>query len=131
MTYIKVLIGITFSYLGVTTVLETQDDFRLVLPYVEFAKQLRGTRPMLLDTSALIDGRIADVAGTGFLQAPVVVPRFVIAELQTLSDSAEPMKRAKGRRWSWRSSRSCNASRSWMFRSMRRRFRVRPWIRCW
>jgi uncharacterized protein YacL len=95
---IKVIIGITLSYLGVSTVLQTQDDFRLLIPYVEFAKQLRGTRPMLLDTSALIDGRIADVAATGFLQAPLVVPRFVIGELQTLSDSSEPMKRAKGRR---------------------------------
>ena len=95
---IKVIIGITLSYMGVSTVLQTQDDFRLLIPYVEFAKQLRGTRPMLLDTSALIDGRIADVAATGFLQAPLVVPHFVVAELQTLSDSAEPMKRAKGRR---------------------------------
>lgn len=97
-TSIKILVGLTCTYLGVTTVLQTQDDFRLVLPYVEFAKQLRGTRPMLLDTSALIDGRIADVAATGFLQAPLVVARFVIGELQALSDSAEPMKRAKGRR---------------------------------
>jgi uncharacterized protein YacL len=95
---IKVIIGITLSYLGVSTVLQTQDDFRLLIPYVEFAKQLRGTRPMLLDTSALIDGRIADVAATGFLQAPLVVPRFVIGELQALSDSAEAMKRSKGRR---------------------------------
>jgi uncharacterized protein YacL len=95
---IKVIIGITFSYLGVATVLQTQDDFRLLIPYVEFAKQLRGTRPMLLDTSALIDGRIADVAATGFLQAALVVPRFVVGELQALSDSGEPMKRSKGRR---------------------------------
>jgi uncharacterized protein YacL len=95
---IKVIIGITLSYLGVSTVLQTQDDFRLLIPYVEFAKQLRGTRPMLLDTSALIDGRIADVAATGFLQAPLVVPRFVISELQTLSDSSDSMKRTKGRR---------------------------------
>jgi uncharacterized protein YacL len=95
---IKVIIGITLSYLGVSTVLQTQDDFRLLIPYVEFAKQLRGTRPMLLDTSALIDGRIADVAATGFLQAPVVVARFVISELQALADSSDAMKRAKGRR---------------------------------
>jgi uncharacterized protein YacL len=95
---IKVLLGITLSYLGVSTVLQTQDDFRLVIPYVEFAKQLRGVRPMLLDTSALIDGRIVDVATTGFLQAPLIVARFVIAELQTLADSADNMKRAKGRR---------------------------------
>lgn len=95
---IKIIIGITLSYLGVSTVLQTQDDFRLVIPYVEFAKQLRGTRPMLIDTSALIDGRIADVAATGFLQAPVVVPRFVVGELQQLADSSDNVKRQKGRR---------------------------------
>lgn len=96
--FLKVLIGITLSYIGVTTVLQTQDDFRLVIPYVEFSKQIRGVRPMLIDTSALIDGRFADVAATGFLQAPLVIPRFVVAELQALSDSTDTAKRAKGRR---------------------------------
>lgn len=95
---VKVLIGITLSYLGVTTVLQTQDDFRLVIPYVEFSKQLRGTRAMLLDSSALIDGRLVDLANTNILQAPVVIPRFVITELQQLADSEDPNKRARGRR---------------------------------
>ena len=95
---LKVLVGITLSYIGVTTVLQTQDDFRLVIPYVEFAKQIRGVRPLITDTSALIDGRLLDVATTGFLQAPIVIPRFVIVELQALADSDDPLKRAKGRR---------------------------------
>lgn len=95
---IKVMLGICLCYLGVTTVLQTQDEFRLVIPYVEFAKQIRGVRPVLLDTSALIDGRIADLAATGLLQAPLVVPRFVLAELQLLADSSDKLKRAKGRR---------------------------------
>lgn len=95
---IKIIIGITLSYLGVSTILQTQDDFRLVIPYVEFAKQLRGVRPILIDTSVLIDGRIADVAATGFMQAPVVIPRFVVGELQQLADSADAMRRSKGRR---------------------------------
>jgi uncharacterized protein YacL len=95
---IKVMLGLCLCYLGVTTVLQTQDEFRIVLPYVEFAKQVRGVRPMVLDTSALIDGRIADVAATGLIQAPIVVPRFVLAELQLLADSADKLKRAKGRR---------------------------------
>jgi uncharacterized protein YacL len=95
---VKGLIGIVFAYLGVTTVLQTQDDFRLVIPYVEFAKQIRGPRPLLLDTSALIDARIHDLCQTGIVQAPVVVPRFVIAELQLLADSSEKLKRGRGRR---------------------------------
>ena len=95
---IKVLFGVAFCYLGVSIVLQTQDDFRLVIPYVEFAKQTRGVRPLLLDTSVLIDGRLLDAAETGLIQSPVVIPRFVIAELQALADSAERLKRTRGRR---------------------------------
>jgi uncharacterized protein YacL len=95
---IKLVIGVSLSYLGIITVLQTQDDFRLVIPYVEFAKQIRGVRPLVLDTSALIDGRIVDVAATNFLQAPIIVPRFVVGELQLLADSGDSMKRTKGRR---------------------------------
>jgi uncharacterized protein YacL len=97
-TNIKIMLGITLCYLGVTTVLQTQDDFRLVIPYVEFSKVMRGPRPLLLDTSSLIDARIADVSGTGIIQTPIVVPRFVIAELQILADSHDKLKRARGRR---------------------------------
>lgn len=95
---IKAAFGITLCYLGVSVVYSTQDEFRLVIPYVEFSKQLRGTRPLILDTSAIIDGRIFDVGLTGFLLAPVIIPRFVIEELQTLSDSSDRLKRNRGRR---------------------------------
>ena len=94
----KFIIGITLCYLAVSIVLTTKDDFRLVIPYVEFAKQVRGVRPLLLDTSGLIDGRIEGLGRTGFLDAPLVVPRFVINELQTLADSGDKLKRARGRR---------------------------------
>ena len=95
---VKVLMGITIAYLTITTVLQTQDDFRLVIPYVEFAKQIRGIRPLLLDSSVLIDGRIHDISQTGLVQAPLVIPAFVVAELQTLADSSDKQKRARGRR---------------------------------
>ena len=94
----KVVLGMGLCYIGITTVLQTQDDFRLVIPYVEFAKQFRGTKPLLLDTSALVDGRILQVAEVGCFQAPFIVPRFVIDELQTLSDSGDSLRRARGRR---------------------------------
>ncbi len=94
----KVMLGLGITYLTVTTVLQTRDDFRLVIPYVEFSKKIRGSRPYLLDTSALIDGRVLDMAEVGVFQAPLLVPRFVIEELQALSDSADKMKRARGRR---------------------------------
>lgn len=95
---IKVLIGISLCYLAISTILQTQDDFRMVIPYVEFAKQIRGPKPLLLDTSVLVDARITDIAATGFIQVPVVIPRFVIGELQTLADSSDKLKRTKGRR---------------------------------
>ncbi|MEM9065407.1 MAG: PIN/TRAM domain-containing protein [Planctomycetota bacterium] len=95
---IKVLVGICLSYLAVTTILQTQDDFRLVIPYVEFAKEARGVRPIVLDTSVLIDGRIVDLGQSGIVQSPLIIPAFVINELQTLSDSADKLKRQRGRR---------------------------------
>ncbi|GJQ29021.1 MAG: hypothetical protein HBSAPP03_09050 [Phycisphaerae bacterium] len=95
---IKIMMGITLCFLGIVTVLQTKDDFRLVIPYVEFAKQLRGTRPILIDTSILIDGRLTDVAATGFIQAPLIIPRFVVQELHLLADQGDSMTRAKGRR---------------------------------
>lgn len=95
---LKLLIGICLAYLGISTVLQTQDDFRLVIPYVEFAKQIRGTRPLVLDSSALIDARIVELAQTGLIQSQLVIPTFVVAELQTLADSGDRLKRQRGRR---------------------------------
>lgn len=95
---IKAAFAITLCYLGVSVVYTTQDEFRLIIPYVEFSKQMRGTRPIVLDTSAVIDGRLNDIAHTGFISMPVVIPRFVINELQSLSDSSDRLKRNRGRR---------------------------------
>ena len=93
-----VIVGLGLCYLGITTVLQTQDDFRLVIPYVEFSKRFRGTRPLLMDTSALVDARIIALVDTGLIQSPLIVPTFVIGELQALADSTNRLKRAKGRR---------------------------------
>lgn len=95
---VKILLGIGATYLCVSIVLQTQDQFRLVIPYVEFSKQIRGPKPMLLDTSVLIDGRIIDIARIGALQTPLVIPQFVLAELQQLADSRDKTKRSRGRR---------------------------------
>ncbi len=97
-TAIKVLMGVSLSYLGITMVLQTQDEFRLVIPYVEFAKEMRGPLPLVLDTSALIDARIADIAASGLIQQSIVIPEFVLEELQVLADARDRMKRNKGRR---------------------------------
>lgn len=94
----KVFIGIGMTYICIATVLQTQDDFRLVIPYVEFAKQIRGVRPLMIDSSVLIDGRIVEIAHTGVFQAPIMIPRFIVNELQLLSDQSDSIRRARGRR---------------------------------
>ncbi len=95
---VKLLIGIVCCYLSISFVLQTKDDVRFVIPYVEFAKQTRGARPLLLDTSVIIDGRIADICDTRIIDAPLIIPRFVLQELQAVADSADKLKRNRGRR---------------------------------
>jgi uncharacterized protein YacL len=95
---VKIAIATLTAYLAVSLILQTKDDFRFIIPYIEFAKQQKGGRPLLLDTSVIIDGRIADIAETHFIDAPLVVPRFVLMELQAIADSSDKLKRDRGRR---------------------------------
>lgn len=94
----KIILGIVFCYLSVSIVLTTKDDFRLIIPYVAFNKQPSGIAPILLDSSTLIDGRIEALAEGHVLDAPLVVPKFVLEELQKLCDSNDRHKRARGKR---------------------------------
>jgi len=95
---IKWVLGICICYLTISIVMRTKDDVRFVIPYVEFAKQTKGARPLVLDTSAIIDGRIVDLCQSKLFDAPLVVPRFVLNELQLIADSADKLKRNRGRR---------------------------------
>jgi len=95
---VKWLLGICVCYLTISIVMRTKDDVRFVIPYVEFAKQTKGARPLVLDTSAIIDGRIVDLCQSKLFDAPLVVPRFVLSELQLIADSADKLKRNRGRR---------------------------------
>ncbi|MBN2137433.1 MAG: hypothetical protein JW720_06480 [Sedimentisphaerales bacterium] len=95
---IKWLLGICVCYVTISIVIRTKDDVRFVIPYVEFAKQTKGARPLILDTSAVIDGRIAGLYQNKLFDAPLVVPRFVLNELQFIADSADRLKRQRGRR---------------------------------
>ena len=94
----KVFIGLVTCYAGISLVLQTKDDFRFVLPYVEFAKQIRGSRATLLDTSVIIDGRVLDIVETKLVQGLLIVPKFVLNELQVVADSPDRLRRARGRR---------------------------------
>lgn len=95
---VKVILGVVTCYICISLVLQTKDDFRFIIPYVEFAKQVRGNRPIILDTSVIVDGRILDIIETQVMQGIIIVPRFVLDELQTIADSGDKMKRARGRR---------------------------------
>jgi uncharacterized protein YacL len=97
-SFVKLILGLVCCYLAVSFILQTRDDFRFIIPYVEFAKQTKGSRPILLDTSVLIDGRIADIIDTGIAEARLIVPRFVLKELQAVADSGDKLKRNRGRR---------------------------------
>jgi uncharacterized protein YacL len=98
LAYVDMMVGVACCYLSISFILQTKDDFRFIIPYVEFNKQTKGARPILIDTSVLIDGRITDIAKTGILESQVIVPQFVLAELQAIADSGDGLKRARGRR---------------------------------
>jgi len=89
---------IFICYICISTLLQTKDDFRFLIPYVEFSKELKGSRPLVLDTSVVIDGRIADVAETRVIDQQLVIPRFVLQELQSIADSSDKLRRNRGRR---------------------------------
>ncbi len=95
---IKLALGIVCCYFAISLILQTKDDIRFIIPYVEFTKQKKGGRPVIMDTSVIIDGRIADIADTRIIESDFVLPRFILDELQAVADSADKLKRNRGRR---------------------------------
>jgi uncharacterized protein YacL len=85
-------------YMCISFLIQTKNDFRFVIPYVEFSKEVKGRRPYILDTSVVIDGRIADVVEADVLDSQLIMPRFVITELQGIADSSDRLRRSRGRR---------------------------------
>jgi uncharacterized protein YacL len=94
----KWIMGICICYLVISMVIQTKDDVRFIIPYVEFSRQTKGLRPLVLDTSVIIDGRILDICDTKLFDSALIVPRFILNELQLISDSSDKMKRNRGRR---------------------------------
>lgn len=95
---LSLVLTVFCCYLSVSTLLQTKDEFRFIIPYVEFSRQIKGAKPLVLDTSVIIDGRIADICDTRFLDSKLIVPRFVLQELQAVADSSDKLKRNRGRR---------------------------------
>jgi uncharacterized protein YacL len=96
---IRLTLFLAFGYIGIILAMRSnKEDFSLIIPYVRFASQTRAENPVVLDTSAIIDGRIADLIESKFVEGLIVVPRFVLMELQFIADSGDPNRRVRGRR---------------------------------
>ena len=96
--------AVLFCYLGVVVLASRQNDlqtlfnsFRAGTPPDESGDK-RSEDVILLDTSVIIDGRIADISQTGFIQSTLLIPNFVLLELQHIADSADALRRNRGRR---------------------------------
>ena len=96
--WVQLVLGLVLCYICISLLLQTKDDFRFVIPYVEFAREIKGSRHCILDTSVIIDGRIADVIDTQIIDGQLVIPNFVINELQGIADSSDRLRRSRGRR---------------------------------
>src|SRR3989475_11262411 len=96
---VRLVLFLSFGYIGIVLAMRSnKEDFSLIIPYVRFAPQTKPDNLLLLDTSVIIDGRIADLIEANFMEGMIVVPRFVLKELQVIADSADAIKRARGRR---------------------------------
>lgn len=95
---LRVILTLLFSYLGAVMAIRGKDEFNVIIPYIRFRRQDVKEEMIVIDTSAIIDGRIVDIYKTKFFEARLLVPRFVLKELQHIADSSDPIKRQRGRR---------------------------------
>jgi uncharacterized protein YacL len=99
---LPIAVAVIFSYLGVVIFMARQNEilplFRIQAGGEPGQKGNLNGRSILIDTSVIIDGRIVDIAKTGFLSGTLLIPRFVLNELQHIADSADKMRRQRGRR---------------------------------
>lgn len=100
--YVPILLGILLGYLGLVVGLRKNEDLANVWSRSD-GKRLKSQVtsmgcPKILDTSVIIDGRIADITKSGFLEGDLIVPGFVLEELQHIADSSDVLKRNRGRR---------------------------------
>lgn len=103
--YLSLFISIFCGYLGIVLVYKKREDFANIFRMmIRGQKNAQGDKvnnsikQKVLDTSVIIDGRIADIYKTGFIEGELVIPNFVLEELRHISDSADPLKRNRGRR---------------------------------
>ncbi len=103
---LSIIVYIVFGYLGVSIPTRKKDDILSSIPSITrkvgkenpAGKNEKLSMPKILDTSVIIDGRIADICKTGFIEGPLIIPEFVLGELQHIADSSDDLKRNRGRR---------------------------------
>ncbi|MBP6782460.1 MAG: hypothetical protein KA152_01635 [Verrucomicrobiales bacterium] len=92
-------IFLAFGFIGVMLALRSKrEEFSLLIPYVRFRQDALQDLPTLLDTNIVIDGRVPGICAAGFLGGALVVPRFVLDDLQKMADSSDDIKRSRGKR---------------------------------
>ncbi|HIE43525.1 MAG TPA: TRAM domain-containing protein [Candidatus Omnitrophica bacterium] len=91
---LKVAISLALGYLGMIVAWQKREEFRILLPDLSHPKE---KKRKIIDTSVIIDGRIADIAETGFIEGTIIIPRFVLHELHQIADSSSSIRR-RGRR---------------------------------
>ncbi len=95
---IGLLVYATSGYFAMMLAMRSsRDEFALVIPYIRFRQATVQEEPLLVDSNIIIDGRLPELCATGFLSSSIVVPRFILDELQRLADSGDPLKRERGR----------------------------------
>jgi len=102
--YIPGIISIILGYLGINVAIRKRDELFALFTSFPWLKEKNKdktsniTQYKILDTSVIIDGRIADICSSGFIEGTLVIPRFVLEELQHIADSSDILKRNRGRR---------------------------------
>lgn len=102
----QILVYSVFGYLGIKVATKKRDDIANAIGDLNSVKRVSKDKisksykscPKILDTSVIIDGRIADICKTGFIEGPLIIPEFVLEELQHIADSSDGLKRNRGRR---------------------------------
>jgi uncharacterized protein YacL len=98
LSLVRTTMTLILCYLCMVIAMRGRDEFNIIIPYVRFSRQDQAESMIVIDTSVIIDGRIVDICKTKFIEGKMIVPRFVLKELQQIADSADPIKRQRGRR---------------------------------
>ena len=98
LSLVRTTMTLILCYLCMVIAMRGRDEFNIIIPYVRLSRQNQIESMIVIDTSAIIDGRIVDICKTKFVEGKMVVPRFVLKELQQIADSSDPIKRQRGRR---------------------------------